>query len=194
MASISLNRDRSALAMTATDHADDLALRADRLYAARTGLAQAGPPRRRLGIAEIMQFLSDPDRSLTMEEQRSLFADPQLRADYRRLKSQVAIAELPALAAASAGDVGSRRFEGGTVNVHPSRVPGQVYVVLRFSWPAGAPRAMLLENAGGDLVKRALPSADASGELMLVLNEKSASDQEFLRLICDPTSTGSFLL
>jgi hypothetical protein len=194
MASICSTGIGDAFAMATTDHAHDVALRADRLYAARTALAQTGPTTRRMGVAEIMQFLSDPGRSLSMEEQRSLFADPQLRADYRRLKSQVAIAELPALAAASAGDVGSRRFEGGTVNVHPSRVPGQVYVVLRFSWPAGAPRTMLLENAGGDLVKRALPAADANGEVMLVLNEKSASDQEFLRLISDPTSTGSFLL
>jgi hypothetical protein len=180
--------------MTATDHTDDIARRAGKLYAARTAMAQTESTTRRLGIAEIMQFLSDPGRSLSMEEQRCLFADPQLRADYRRLKSQVAVAELPALAAASVGDVSSRRFEGGTVNVHPSRVPGQVYVVLRFNWPAGAPRTMLLENAGGDLVKRALPASDANGELMIVLDEKSASDQAFLRLISDPTATGSFLL
>jgi hypothetical protein len=180
--------------MAATDHADDIARRADRLYAARTALAQTGPTTRRMGVAEIMQFLSDPGRSLSMDEQRSLFADPQLRADYRRLKSQVAVAELPALAAASTGDVSARRFDGGTVNVHPSRVPGQVYVMLRFSWPAGAPRTMLLEGAEGELVKRALPPADPNGELMIVLNESSASDQAFLRLISDPTSTGSFLL
>jgi hypothetical protein len=73
-------------------------------------------------------------------------------------------------------------------------VPDQVYVVLRFNWPAGAPRTMLLENTEGDIVKRALPAADANGELMLVLDRKSASDQAFLRLISDPTSTGSFLL
>jgi hypothetical protein len=180
--------------MTATEHPDDTAPRADRLYAARTALSQTGPTTRRMGIAEIMQFLNDPGRSLSMEEQRSLFADPQLRADFRRLKSQVAVAEIPALAAASVGDVSARRFEGGTVNVHPSRVPDQVYVVMRFSWPAGAPRTMLLENTEGDIVKRALPAADANGELMMVLDRKSASDREFLRLISDPTSTGSFLL
>jgi hypothetical protein len=174
--------------------ADDIALRADKLYAARSALAETERPTRRLGVAEIVQFLNDPRRSLSMEEQRSLFADPQLRADYRRLKSQVAIAELPALAAASAGNVNSRRFEGGTVSIHPSRVPGQVYVVLRFKWPAGPPRTMLLENAGGELIKRSLPAADSSGEVMMVLDEKSVPDQGFLRLISDPTSTGSFLL
>ncbi len=180
--------------MTTTEETEEIARRADLLYAARSALAEAVPPSRRLGIAEIMQFLDDPGRTLSMEEQRALFADPKLRADYRRLKAQVAIAELPALAAASSGQVSSRRFEGGTVNVHPSRVPNQVYVVLRFSWPASAPRSILLENAGGDLVKRALPTADTSGELMIVLDQKSAADQAFLRLLSDPTSTGSFLL
>lgn len=180
--------------MTTPDHTDDVLRHADTLYAARSALAETERSPRRFGVAEIVQFLNDPGRSLSMEEQRSLFADPKLRADYRRLKSQVAFAELPALAAASAGDVNTRRFEGGTVSIHPSRVPGQVYVVLRFSWPAGAPRIMLLENSGGDLIKRSLPPADPNGEIMMVLDEKSSSDQGFLRLISDPTSTGSFLL
>jgi hypothetical protein len=180
--------------MTATDHLDEVALAAERLYAARSALAETGQSPRRLGVAEILQFLNDPRRALSMEEQRSLFADPQLRADYRRLKSQAPMVELPALAAASSGDVDSRRFEGGTVSIHPSRVPGQVYVVLRFAWPGGPPRAMLLENSGGDLMKRALPPAGPQGEVVIILDEKNASDQGFLRLISDPTSTGSFLL
>jgi len=179
--------------MASADEADEIAP-ADRLYAARTAMAEAARPARRLGVAEITQFLSDPRRSLSMEEQRALFTDPQLRADYRRLKAQMSVIELPALAAASDGDVTTRRFEGGTVSIHPSRIPGQVYVVLRFSWPAGAPRIMLLETNAGILVKRSLPPADSQGEMMMVLDEKSSPDQSFLRLILDPTSTGSFLL
>jgi hypothetical protein len=38
------------------------------------------------------------------------------------------------------------------------------------------------------------PPADASGEVMMVLDEKNANDAGFLRLISDPTATGSFLL
>jgi hypothetical protein len=177
----------------AADHDDDIAHRAEKLYAARSALAETQPSQRRLGVAEILQFLNDPQHSLSMEEQRALFADPKLRADYRRLKSQVAIAELPALAAASAGDVNSRRFDGGTVSIHPSRVHGQIYVILRFNWPT-PPRTMLLEDTGGDLVKRSLPPVDANGEIMMVLDEKKTSDAAFLRMIRDPTSMGSFLL
>ena len=165
------NRDHDGTAMAPADNADQIEP-ADRLYAARSAMAETGPSTRRLGVAEIMQFLSDPRRSFSIEEQRSLFADPQLRADYRRLKAQMSVIELPALAAASDGDVRTRRFEGGTVSIHPSRVPGQVYVLMRFGSPENPPRIMLIETAGGELIKRPLPPADSQGEIMLVLDEK----------------------
>jgi hypothetical protein len=177
-----------------TTDTDDIAQRADRLYAARSAVADAKPPRHRFGIAEIMHFLEDPSRSLTSEEQRALFSDPRLRADYRRLKTQATAFEMPALAAASSGAVTARRFEGGNINIHPSRVPGQIYVILRFSWPAGSPRMMLLESTAGDVVKRALPAADQQGELVMVLDERSEADARFLRLLADSTSTGTFML
>jgi hypothetical protein len=177
-----------------TADTDDIARRADQLYAARSALAEAKRTTRRFGIAEIVQFLGDPSRALSAEEQRALFANPRLRDDYRRLKAQATTFELPALAAASSGAVNARRFEGGTINIHPSRVPGQIYVILRFTWPAGPPRMMLLESSAGDLLKRALPAADAQGEVMMVLNERNDADAGFLRLLADPTSTGTFVL
>jgi hypothetical protein len=177
-----------------TTDTDDIARRADQLYAARSALADAKRPTRRFGVAEIVQFLNDPSRSLSPDEQRALFTDPRLRADYRRLKSQTTTFELPALAAASSGAVNARRFEGGNVSIHPSRVPGQIYVILRFAAPADTPRMMLLESAAGDLLKRALPAADQQGEVMMVLNERSEADAGFLRLLADPTSTGTFVI
>jgi|SRR5882672_7425702 len=180
--------------MTVADHSDDIAQRADELYAARSAMAEAGPPRRRIGLAEIVQYLNDPARALSMDEQRALFSDPKLRADFRRLKTAAAAAELPALAAASDGNVKARRFEGGSISIHPSRVPGQIYVILHFAWPSGAPRMMLLESTAGELVKRALPAADQNGEVTMVLDERSAADAGFLRLLADPTSTGTFVL
>lgn len=179
--------------MTAPDQADDIERRAETLYAARSALAETQQPPRRLGIAELVQFLNDPQRELTMEEQRSLFSNPRLRSDYRRLKSQVTVADIPMLAAASSGDINARQFDGGTVKIHPSRVPGQIYVLLQFSAPSSAPRSMLLESTAGNLVKRPLPQPDANGEIMMVLDQKNAVDAEFLRIITDPTSTGSFL-
>jgi hypothetical protein len=177
-----------------TETENDFAHRADRLYAARSALADTKPPRRRFGVAEIVQFLSDPSRSLTPEEQRALFTDPRLRADYRRLKAQATTFELPALAAASSGNVDVRRFDGGSITIHPSRIPGQLYVIVRFNSPADTPRAILLEGADGDLVKRALPNADQHGEMMMVLDEKNEADAGFLRLLADPVSTGTFVV
>jgi len=180
--------------MTQADHSDDIPRRADRLYAARTTMAEAGRSPRRLGIADLVDFLNDPARALTMEEQRALFADPKLRADYRRLKAQAAVVEMPALAAASDGAVNARRFEGGSVSIHPSRVPGQSYVIVRFTRPACSPRMMLLEGPDGTVAKRALPEGDTSGEIMMVLDARSDADAGFLRLLADPTSTGTFVL
>jgi hypothetical protein len=176
-----------------TDAENDLARRADQLYAARSALANTKAPRHRFGMVEIVQFLSDPSRSLTPEEQRALFTDPRLRADYRRLKAEATAFEMPALAAASSGSVNLRRFDGGTIAIHPSRIPKQLYVIVHFNSPASSPLALLLESTTGDLVKRVLPGADQQSEVMMVLNENNDADAAFLRLLTDPTTTGTFV-
>jgi hypothetical protein len=179
--------------MASPDQPDEIELHANQLYVARSAMAETAPPSRRLGIAEIVQFLSDPQHVLSDDQQRELFVNQRLRADYRRLKAQLSLIDLPALAAASAGAVTLRRFDGGTVNIHPSRRPGQVYVVIRLAPPKPELRTLLLENAGGDLVKRSLPPADSSGEIMIVLDETNSGDQKLLRLMSDPMATGAFL-
>jgi hypothetical protein len=173
---------------------EDVWQHADQLYAARAAMTEAKPPPRGLGVAELVQFLVDRDRSLSPAEQRALFASPRLRADFQRLKAELRAVELPAQAAASAGAVAARRFDGGSVRLHPSRVAGQVYALFQFNWPAGTPTAILLEGPEGAVVKRPLPAGDASGEVVLVLDQGSAADHTFLQLIADPRTVGSFLL
>jgi hypothetical protein len=170
-----------------------IASRADELYAARTAVAEAGPFRAALGVNEIALFLSGTGRALSAEEQRALFAIPRLRADYRRLKSQLSIFELPALAAASDGQVATRRFDGGSIRIHPSRVMGQTYVFIRFDTPDMAPAAIVLEHPSGALVRRALRVDRNEAEAMLLLDSHSPDDEAFLRALCDPRSTGAFL-
>ena len=53
---------------------------------------------------------------------------------------------------------------------------------------------MLLESTTGDLIKRVLPGADQQGEVMMVLNENNDADAAFLRLLADPTATGTFVM
>lgn len=173
---------------------EDIWQHADQIYAARAAMAQAQSGPRGLGVAELVRFLVDRERSLSVAEQQTLFASSQLRADFQRLKSQLRVVELPAQAAASAGNADTRRFEGGNVRLHPSRVAGQVYVLFQFNWPAGTPTAVLLEGAGGEFVKRSLPAGDAAGEVVLVLDQGRAADHMFLQLIADPRTVGSFLL
>jgi hypothetical protein len=167
---------------------------ADQLYAARAAIAEAQARPHGLGVAELVQFLVDPSRSLSPAEQQALFASPRLRADFQRLKADLRVVALPAQAAASSGPAHSRRFEGGSVRLHPSRVAGQTYVLFQFTWPTGTPAALLLEGVDGNLVKRTLPAGDASGQVVLVLDQGSAPDQQFLQLIADPRTVGSFLL
>jgi hypothetical protein len=179
--------------MTTHDDPDDIARRADALYAARAAFAEAAPARRGLGVAEIVEFLTDSRRALSADEQRSLFANPRVRADYRRLKAQLAVFELPALAAASEGDVETRRFDGGSIRIHPSRVPGQTYVLVRFDSPGRPPSSIVIEHPSGKLVKRALPDVQSDGETVIVLDSHKEEDEAFLRVLRDPISTGSFL-
>lgn len=167
---------------------------ADRLYAARCAVADAMPRVARVGVAELFQFLADPGKELSPEAQRALFSNPRLRADFKRLKATLRCVELPALAAASDGNVNTRTFDGGMVRIHPSRVTGQVYALFQFNWPSGGPRALLLEDASGQMIKRPLPTPDASGQAVLVLDQNQPSDHIFLRLIADPTTAGSFIL
>jgi hypothetical protein len=180
--------------MIGADDSSEVGRRAEELYAARAAMAQVERRPAGIGVAELVRFLDDPQRFLSMEEQRALFSNPRLRADFQRLKARRQLAELPAQAAASTDVAEMRRFDGGTVRIHPSRVPGQVYVLFQFVRQLGTPSAILLEGAAGDLVKRPLPAPDATGQVVLVLNQGQATDQDFLRLIADPSTTGAFLL
>lgn len=176
--------------------ADDgeVLLLADTLYIARTAVAESNCSLERVGLAELVQFLQRPDSSLSVGQQRALFANARLRADYQLIKARLAKVDLPALAAASSGRVSTRQFQGGSVHVHLSRVEDQAYVIVRICEQQKAPHSIVLENSAGEIVKRALPPVDAKGEIMLVLDRKSPNDEAFLRLISDPTSIGSLLL
>ena len=177
----------------ATDDSETLIL-ADALYAARSALAECNRAPERLGVAELVRFLQRSDSMLSAGQQRILFASARLRSDYQLIKSRLARLDLPALAAASSGRVSSRQFQGGSVHIHPSRVEDQTYVIVRVRERQKPPHSILLEGGGGEIVKRALPAMDAKGEIMLVLDRNSPSDEAFLRLISDPTSVGSLLL
>jgi hypothetical protein len=179
--------------MTGADDSGDAVQAADRLYAARSAMADAAAQRESIGVAELVRFLTVASVELPSEAQRALFANPRLRADFQRLKRRLRLFELPVVAAASTGNITARTFEGGSARVHPSRLEGQVYVVFEFRSTAGAPQALLFEDAANYVVKRPLPAPDALGQVVLVLDRSNANDELFLQLFADPTTTGTFL-
>lgn len=165
---------------------------AEDLYAARAAFESASPTGRRFGLAEIYRYLHGPSASLSAEEQALLFKDRKLAAAFRRIKAELALFEMPTLAAASDGAVTERTFAGHTIRVHASRVPGQVYAMFAFQG-AGRPRRLILQGRDGQLVDRDLPAADAEGNLVIILEEARPADRAFLALLMDPQATGTFL-
>jgi hypothetical protein len=178
--------------ITSNDN-DDLTP-ADGLYAARTAIAEVNPSPWRPGIGELAQVLLDPHRNLTHAEQRALFTDARLRADFKHLRARAGALEIPALAAASEGNIATRAFEGGTARIHSSRKQGQIYVIIELQEQAAEPGSMVLESPAGEVVKRMLPPTDERGRSVIVLDETEPADGLFLRLIRDPTVSGSVLI
>ena len=80
------------------------------------------------------------------------------------IKAQLRAVDVPMQAAASDGVARTRNFAGGSTESDPSRVVGQVYVIIQFDQPSEARSTLLLEAAAGSIVKRRLPEADAAGE------------------------------
>jgi hypothetical protein len=81
--------------MTAVDNSREMVLRADRICAASALLAETRSTAPRLGKADIAQSHRDSKRSLSMEEQQTLFSNPRLRADCRRLRIQNSVTGFP---------------------------------------------------------------------------------------------------
>jgi hypothetical protein len=176
-----------------TEEHEQLREIAKRLFVGRSVLDET-KARKTLGLAEIYSFLTDPGRSFSQEQQRALFLDRNLLMAYREIKADLKHVEMPSLAAAGDAALDTRSFAGGNVRVAPSRLQGQTYVIMRFNWPSGPPRAIVLEGKNGEFQKRALPKPDADGELLMVLTQSVPADQMFLRLLADPTASGSFIL
>jgi hypothetical protein len=191
--------------------------RVEELYVAWT-LAEETPaaPRPALTFGELVAFLVE-GRKLTQAQQQFLFANRKLRADFQRLKQDLAhrvidrteraeartrVFEMPALAAAASDrEVDERSFDGASLRLRPSAQPGQVYIIVQFDDPASAPSALLVESAAGEMARMALTvdekgsrrELDDDGRLLLVKDLGNETDAQLVRLIRDPLSTGVFL-
>lgn len=172
--------------------------RAEDLYVRRAAALDAGPAApSQLMFADLLAFLLESGRQLSPEQQRQLFTDARLRADYARLKRDVLARrgtfELPRLVAAGDRDLDERRFPGGVARLARSTTDAaQVYLVIELDDRASAPGTLILESEMGALVKLALPAAD-DGVIQLLLDERSATEAQVLALMRDPNATGALL-
>jgi hypothetical protein len=164
-----------------------------------------------LTAAVLLSFFQGK-QSLTREQQAMLFRDPQLRAEFDRLKRQFAmrtssgdILEMPALAAA-ANDSGlgdqplfiDRPLQGG--HVQSGRVKGwesddgmvQILFILdEIENPPG--KFMLVGSEEGEQVRLDLPLPDRDGKILLLKDKEKEDDRLFLRLLQDTKTVGTFL-
>jgi len=174
--------------------------------------------RLRATLAEMTALPTEPDLAafldqrgaLTHAQQRQLFADPALRARFRAMVHDRAVerpgaaAAAPAttrllqmpiqVAAASAeADRFERRFPGGSLRIIPVGIDQQVYIVITFDDPTIAARALLIEHAGSDRMRRLdLPPPDG-GEVVLVVDLAVTEDAELVGVLRDPQACGTFL-
>lgn len=181
--------------MTIDDPTDDVLMRCETIYALRRAMSTATRPGdRRLGVADLVAYLTQPGRTFSAGEKRELLASAQLQSDLRRLRSEMAVCTVPRLAAAATqAQYTDRAFDGGRLRIHPSNVRGQSYVLVQFENPARSSALLTLEGADGQLTKRALPKPDDRGRVLLVLDTAQPADAEFLRLAGDPLSQGAFM-
>ena len=188
--------------------------RVDERYEAWT-VAEEGPPVRApaLSFGDLVSFLSRGG-SLTSDQQRLLFKDRRLRAEFQRLKEEFAASlpdddaagpvrderigrrlfTMPAMAAAATDrEVDERTFAGGTVRIRASRVPNQIYVLVTLEDARRPPRALLLEGSEGETLMLDLPEPHEDDVIRILKDLRRAEDAAVIRLLRAPATSGTFL-
>jgi hypothetical protein len=169
--------------------------RAEQIYAAERLLAEAQPTPGAIGIGEIVRFLNSSAATLDHAQTRYLFARPHLREAYAALRRRAMLIDVPRVAAASDGGIQERRFEGGRLRITRTADDPQVYVLVFFEKAmAPQPTSLLLEPGLGGLIKIEIPSPDAEGEALVILDVENERDAEAVSALLDPNTTGAFML
>lgn len=161
-------------------------------------------------FAEAIHNLFRHGKMLSADQQRKLFTDPVLRAEFASIKREYAqapakaaatggttasrILELPSLAAAASDQaLRDRAFPGGSVRITKSSL-GDMLVQFSLEEEGGPyPRALLLEGENGAFGWSDLPPPDPAGKIMVIKDMAKTEHADFVRLLQDPRSRGTFL-
>jgi hypothetical protein len=182
--------------------------RAEDLFVFRLIEEETEPNPERLTFAQLYAFVTDPSARLTHQQQRLLFSNPRLRADYQRLKAAqrwragedseaetetaggaigtgVATSIIIRPAAAAGGEEASElNFKGGRVRMIPSSVEHQVYIMIQLNDPNDPPRSLFLHRRE-EIAKVALPAPESDGTIFLLKDLNDPEDARFVRLLRD---------
>ena len=145
---------------------------------------------------------------LTMAQQRALFINPTLRADYNRLikvdrlpaaaapsvsmPRAVARLAMPARAAASSDrEINERSFAGATIHIGSAGLPNQFLIRIRFEGGEASFDVLELQGSDGTLAYLTLPPAH-KGEMRWIADTDAPDVGEALALLRDPRASGTF--
>ena len=168
--------------------------RAEDLYVARSVASNAPVEQLPVSFADVLRYLTDPSTHLTPAQWRFCKQHPRLRADYDALIKNLALAALPQATAASQGELQERDFPGGILRIRPSSIPGQVYLIFSIEPGVRAPRLLMIEGAAGNVARISLPEPDADGSMLVIQDTaRNEADANAVRLLRDPTTSGTFL-
>jgi hypothetical protein len=140
---------------------------------------------------------------LTHDQQRLLFSNPRLRADFQRLKRDIELAETGdasedesagvsivrfplAAAAASAGENEIDEREFGGIELRSARSGDQMLIQVANYDPRNPPNRLQVQGARGETSRVVLPPPPLSGEpILLVKNLQRETDAQFVSRLRD---------
>lgn len=167
----------------------------DAAYAALTTVEEGARSPGAISMRDLYRYVTDGEFELTSEQRATLTFNAVVRRSYRALCQQLAVVDMPLVAAASDGDVLERVFNGAQVRLTPSsRVP-QFYLGIVFDSELvkRGPLKLHVEGPSG-ITRRVLPAADDLGEVQIVLDpDRYEADRLLLSLLRDPRSVGAFV-
>lgn len=182
----------------------ELRRRASELYVAWTQVEEPPPVcQPTLTFGDLVAWLTE-GKPLKPGQQPLLFSNQRLRADFQRLKRDLAyvryqhhetgnrILEMPAVkAAASQEELGDRAFDGAKIRIRSGDGP-IVYVRITMDDPADKPGALLVEGPGGK-AREQLDPTDDNGQILLIKDLANEIDRLFIEILRNPASNGTFL-
>lgn len=169
--------------------------RAQALFVAERLLERSPARGAALGTGDLVAYLTGDPRISSATLNRALLQRPALRQEFNALRARFARIDIPAQAAASTGDVQTRRLSGGTLSLFSVPPSPLVYLNVQFDDPAlsGRRLALVLTTADARMLRLVLPEANDEGALMVVLDPANPEDAALSVAIGAPTTSGSFI-